>query len=122
MLLPYKLFVGGTIGSGKQWVSWIHAEDAARAILFAIEQQLLIGPINTVSPKPLRMRDFGKVIAEVFSRPHYFPVPSTLLKIALGEKSMLILKGQYVIPEKLNEVGFTFKFPTLQEAIHDLYN
>ena len=121
MLLPYQLFVGGTIGSGKQWVSWIHAEDVARAILFAIEHQLFDGPINTVSPNPLRMRDFGKVIAEVFRRPHYFPVPSTLLKIALGEKSMLVLEGQYVIPEKLNEEGFTFKFPTLQEALHDLY-
>lgn len=121
MLLPYKLFVGGTIGSGKQWVSWIHAEDAARAIVYAIEQQLLSGPINTVAPNPLRMYDFGKVIGEVFSRPHYFTVPSTLLKIVLGEKSMLILKGQYVVPEKLKEVGFTFKFPTLQEALHDLH-
>ncbi len=121
MLLPYQLFVGGTIGSGKQWVSWIHAEDAARAILFAIDQQLLNGPINTVAPTPLRMRDFGKVIAKVFSRPHYFPVPSPLLKIALGEKSMLILEGQYVVPKKLQEAGFTFKFRTLQEALHDLY-
>ena len=122
MLLPYQLFVGGTIGSGKQWVSWIHAEDAARAILFAIEQQLLYGPINTVSPNPLRMRDFGKVIAKSFNRPHYFPVPSPLLKIALGEKSMLILEGQYVVPKKLNEAAFSFNFPTLQEALHDLYN
>ena len=121
MLLPYQLFVGGTIGSGKQWVSWIHAEDAARAILYAIEQQLLSGPINTVAPNPLRMYDFGKIIGEVFKRPHYLPVPSTLLKIALGEKSMLILKGQYVVPEELNKVGFTFKFPTLQEALHDLH-
>ena len=121
MLLPYQLFVGGTIGSGRQWVSWIHAEDAARAILFAIDHQLLDGPINTVSPNPLRMRDFGKVIAKVFSRPHYFPVPSPLLKIALGEKSMLILEGQYVVPKKLNEAGFPFKYPTLQEALHDLY-
>ena len=121
MLLPYQLFIGGTIGSGKQWVSWIHAEDAARAILYAIEQPLLSGPINTVAPNPLRMYDFGKIIGEVFRRPHYFPVPSTFLKIALGEKSMLILKGQYVVPKKLTEVGFTFNFPTLQEALHDLH-
>ena len=121
MLLPYQLFIGGTIGSGKQWVSWIHAEDAARAILFAMEQPLLSGPINTVAPNPLRMYDFGKIIGEVFRRPHYFPVPSTLLKIALGEKSMLILKGQYVVPKKLNEVGFTFNFSTLQEALRDLH-
>ncbi len=123
MLLPYRLFVGGTIGSGKQWVSWIHAEDAARAILCVIEQQqqLLFGPVNAVAPNPVRMNDFGKVIAQIFNRPHYFPVPSQLLKIALGEKSMLILEGQYVIPEKLNEVGFTFKFPTLQEALDDLH-
>lgn len=121
MALPYNLFVGGAIGSGKQWVSWIHAEDAARAILYAIDQQLLVGPVNTVAPNPLRMNDFGKVIAKTFNRPHYFPVPSALLKIALGEKSMLILEGQYVIPEKLNEAGFTFNFPTLEEALYDLY-
>ena len=122
MLLPYQLFVGGTIGSGNQWVSWIHAEDAARAILYAIDQELLSGPINTVSPNPLRMRDFGKCIAEVYNRPHFFPVPSALLKLVLGEKSMLILEGQYVVPEKLHEFGFTFQFPTLQDALRDLHN
>lgn len=122
MLLPYQLFIGGTIGSGKQWVSWIHAEDAARAILHAIEFEELSGPINTVSPNAKRMRDFGKTIGKTFSRPHYIPVPSFALKIALGEKSILILEGQYVVPEKLLQTNFEFKFASLENALLDLYN
>lgn len=122
MVLPYQLFVGGTIGSGEQWVSWIHAEDVARAILFAIENKNLSGPINTVSPNAKRMKQFGKTIGEVLHRPHYFPIPSIVLKTALGEKSILVLEGQYVIPEKLLSAGFEFKYPSLKNAILDLYN
>ena len=122
MLLPYQLFIGGTIGSGKQWVSWIHAEDAARAILHAIEFEELSGPINAVSPNAKRMRDFGKTIGKTFSRPHYMPVPSFALKTVLGEKSILILEGQYVVPEKLLQTNFMFKFASLENALLDLYN
>lgn len=121
MLAPYKYYVGGTIGSGQQWVSWVHAEDVARAIAFAIEHDELNGPINTVAPQPLRMAHVGQVIAEVFDRPNYFPVPSFALKLALGEKSTLVLEGQNVIPKRLLDAGFDFKFPTLNEALIDLY-
>jgi uncharacterized protein len=122
MLLPYQLFIGGTIGSGKQWVSWIHAEDAARAILHAIQNEQLSGPINTVSPNAKRMRDFGKTIGKTFNRPHYLPVPSFALKSVLGEKSILILEGQYVVPDKLLQTNFKFKFASLENALLDLYN
>lgn len=122
MLLPYRLFIGGTIGSGKQWVSWIHAEDAARAILHAIQNEQLSGPINTVSPNAKRMRDFGKTIGKTFNRPHYLPVPSFALKTVLGEKSILILEGQYAVPEKLLHTNFKFKFASLENALLDLYN
>ena len=122
MVLPYQLFLGGTIGSGKQWVPWIHAEDAARAIAFTIENDNLRGPINVVSPNTIQMKQFGKIIGQALNRPHFFPVPSPLLKGLLGEKSILILEGQHVVPAKLIESGFTYKFPSLKNAILDLYN
>lgn len=122
MVLPYQLFFGGTIGSGKQWVPWIHAEDAARAIAFTIETPHLRGAINVVSPNTIQMKQFGKIIGQALHRPHFFPVPSPLLKGLLGEKSILILEGQHVVPAKLIESGFTYKFPSLKNAILDLYN
>ncbi len=121
IVLPYQFFVGGTIGSGEQWLSWIHIEDVARAILHAIETPELSGPINVTSPNPKRMTNFGKIVARVLHRPHWLPVPSFALQLALGEKSVLVLEGQYVMPEKLLMSGFTFKFSSLENAIKDLY-
>lgn len=121
MLLPYKLGVGGTIGSGKQWLSWIHAEDVARALLFAVENDTLSGPINFTTPNVKRMKEFGKSISKALNRPHWLPVPSIALKVALGEKSMLVLEGQHVLPEKLLNANFKFKFISVEDAIRDLY-
>ncbi|AMO86920.1 Epimerase family protein [Solibacillus isronensis B3W22] len=121
MILPYKLGVGGTIGSGRQWLSWIHVEDVARAILFAIENDTLSGPINFTTPNVKRMKQFGQSISHALKRPHWFPVPSIALKIALGEKSMLVLEGQHVLPEKLLNANFEFKFISVEDAIRDLY-
>ena len=98
MVLPYKLFVGGTMGSGKQWVSWVHVIDVARAIAFAIDNDNLRGPVNVTSPSPMKMKDFGKTIGSVLHRPHWFPVPSFALKGVLGQKSALVLEGQHVTP------------------------
>lgn len=119
--LPYKLFVGGTIGSGKQWLSWVHVDDVAGAILFAIEQEQLRGPINVVSPNAKRMAQFGAIVGEALGRPHWLPVPSIALKLALGEKSQLVLEGQYVEPQKLLAHGYKFKFVSLRDAIQHLY-
>lgn len=122
MILPYELGVGGTVGSGEQWLSWIHVEDVARAILFAIEQEALSGPINLTSPNAKRMKYFGKTIGQALNRPHWLPVPSTMMKLAMGERSQLVLEGQYVVPEKLLQSGFEFKFVSLEDAITDLHN
>ena len=100
MALPYKLFVGGKIGSGKNWMSWIHVKDVANALLFAIEHDIH-GPFNVTAPNAKRMNDFGKTLATVLNRPHYFPVPSFALKLALGEKSQLVIEGQHVISRKV---------------------
>lgn len=119
--LPYKMFVGGPVGSGEQWVSWVHVRDVARAILFAIDTPSLRGPINVVAPDAVRMEEFGETLANVLNKPHWLPVPSVALKLALGEKSILVLKGQHVLPKKLQQANFEFQFPTLQHALEHLY-
>lgn len=120
MAMPYRLFVGGKVGSGDQWVSWVHVTDVVRAILYAITSDHLSGPINVTAPNPLRMNEFGKSIGSVLHRPHWLPVPSFAMKMVLGQKSALVLEGQHVIPQVLQENGFEFKFPTLRLALEDL--
>ena len=120
MVLPYKLFAGGTVGSGEQWLSWIHLDDVARAILFAIENDNLHGPVNVTSPFPKRMKYVGQSIGSVLRRPHWFPVPSFVMRLALGKKSMLVLKGQHVLPQVLLDNNFTFSFPSIELALEDL--
>lgn len=121
MTLPYKLFAGGPVGSGNQWVSWVHVHDVARAIIFAMDSPELRGPFNIAAPDPKQMKDFGKEIARVLRRPHWIPVPSFALKLALGAKSQLVLEGQWVLPEVLQSHGFRFMFPDLHSALADLY-
>ena len=120
MTLPYKMFVGGTVGSGKQWVSWVHVSDVAGAIAFAVENKTIRGPVNVTSPNPVRMKEFGKTIGSVMRRPHWFPVPSFVMKLVLGRKSALVLEGQQVVPQVLMKNEFEFKFSSLQSALEDL--
>ena len=120
MVLPYKLFAGGTIGSGEQWLSWIHVEDVCRAIRYLMEDETIEGPVNLTSPNPKRMRTFGKIIGDVLNKPHWLPVPSIVLQLALGEKSMLVLEGQHVLPEKLLNSNFKFKYVSLSDALLNL--
>lgn len=120
MALPYKLFAGGTVGSGEQWVSWIHVMDTVRAIAYAVENDNISGPVNVTSPFPKRMKAFGKTIGSVLHRPHWLPVPSFAMKFVLGKKSALVLEGQHVKPEVLLKNGFEFLFPTLESALEDL--
>ncbi|KMY53096.1 multidrug MFS transporter [Bacillus sp. FJAT-27231] len=121
MALPYKLFVGGRIGSGKQWMSWIHVHDVARALLFIMEHPQMNGPVNLTAPSPERLDTLGKTLADVLHRPHWLPVPAFAIKLTLGEMSTLVLDGQRVLPEKLTAHSFTFQFPHLKEALEDIY-
>lgn len=121
MALPYKFFVGGKVGSGKQWLSWVHVKDVARALYFAITTDELHGSFNVTAPRPLRNDEFGRTLGEVLHRPHAVLVPSFTLKAVLGEKSQLVLEGQQVLPEKLLQHGFQFEFPTAKEALTHLY-
>jgi uncharacterized protein len=121
MALPYKLFAGGTVGTGSQWVSWIHLDDAVSGILFCIEHEQLQGPVNFTSPNPVTMKEFGQILGEVLNRPHWMPAPGFALKIALGEMSTLVLEGQKVLPEKLQSFGYKFLYPELKAALGDIY-
>ncbi len=120
MILPYKLFVGGTVGTGEQWVSWVHVEDVIRAIAFAIETSEISGPVNVTSPSPVSMKDFGKTIGSVLHRPHWLPVPSFAMKLALGQEKCSCLEGQHVLPKVLMNAGYEFSFPSLDGALEDL--
>lgn len=120
LILPYKLFVGGNLGSGRQWYSWIHVEDVASAILFCIRNNQINGPVNFTAPHPKRMEDFGKTLGEVLNKPHWTTIPSIFMKTALGEMSTLILQGQKVIPKKLIEAGYSFIYPNLGSALRQL--
>ena len=121
MALPYKMGVGGKVGTGNQWVSWVHVSDVAKAILYAIDNDDFSGPFNVTSPDPKQMNDFGKILGEILNRPHWIPVPSFALKLVLGDKSQLVLEGQRVMPDKLLTHGFKFSYPDLQHALKNIY-
>ena len=121
MALPYKLFVGGTVGTGNQWISWVHINDVARSILFALENKKISGTLNVTAPSPVRMKEFGQTIGHVLRRPHWIPAPTFAMKLALGKKSTLVLTGQHVTPDKLLKNNFVFSFPTLVPALENLF-
>jgi uncharacterized protein len=122
MLKPFKLGLGGRIGSGQQWWSWIHVDDIVRGIHHAIRTELLSGPVNMVAPNPVRNAEFTKVLASVLGRPAFFPVPEFALRLAFGEMaaSELLLASQRVEPGKLTASGYTFRFPELRAALENL--
>ncbi len=120
MLLPYKMWVGGPLGNGKQVYSWIHIADEANAISFLLHNNQAIGIYNLTSPNPVTNNEFGKAIGKVMGRPHYFPIPGIAMRLALGEVADTVLEGQRVLPNRLLEQGFSFKFPVLEDALRDL--
>jgi uncharacterized protein (TIGR01777 family) len=110
MLTPIKMFVGGKLGSGQQWMSWISLDDAAGIIRFALENESVRGPINTVSPYPIRNVDFTKKAAKAAHRPAIFPTPAFALRLVLGEMADgLLLSSQRALPEKLKTLGYQFQ-------------
>ncbi len=121
MVLPYKFFIGGTIGSGKQWLSWIHIEDVIKGIDFLLYHETVSGPVNFTAPNPLQMKEFGQTAGKVLNRPHWLPVPRFALQLLLGEMSILVLEGQKVLPKKLVEHGFTFTYETVEKALGSIF-
>ncbi|CAN7393166.1 TIGR01777 family oxidoreductase [Paenibacillus sp. LjRoot56] len=120
MALPYKLGVGGTVGSGRQWHSWIHIDDMVRLIDFCVQNDSIVGPVNATAPNPVTNKQLGRAIATAMRRPNLFPVPAFMMKLIFGELSVLLLEGQKVIPRVLQEHGFRWRFPWLAGALEDL--
>ena len=121
MALPFKLFAGGPVGSGKQYVPWIHIADEVRAIQFLIRNEKAEGAFNLSAPNPLTSKEFGKVLGQVLGRPSIMPAPAFALKAIFGEMSALLLSGQRQMPARLLELGFEFTYPQLEAALRNLY-
>jgi uncharacterized protein (TIGR01777 family) len=118
MLTPFKFGVGGRIGSGKQWMSWIALEDLIRVIHFALENEDLRGAVNATAPNPVTNEEFTRTFGKVLHRPTILPVPEFAIKLMFGEMGeTLLLEGARVVPKRLPENGFEFKFTNLEEAM-----
>lgn len=120
MSLPVKLFAGGKIGSGQQWLSWVHIDDVVGLIIHCLTHDQISGPVNVTSPNPKRNKDFMKQLAKALRRPYFVPTPSLIIRIGLGEMSQLITKGQYVIPKQALDTNYSFKYAELNSALKDL--
>lgn len=120
MCLPFRFGLGGKLGSGRQWMPWIHVSDLAGAILHAVEHPTLSGPVNGSAPEPERNAEFTRKLARELQRPAWFTVPEPALKLALGDFASVALSSQRAVPRALLESGFRFHFPELSAALRDL--
>lgn len=119
MLLPFKMGAGGPLGSGKQYMSWIHVDDLANMYVEAVKNSTLEGPCNGTAPNPATNKDFSKQLGKTLHRPAFAPVPGFALKMAFGEMSKVLLEGQKVLPKKFRERKFRFRYPTLEMALKE---
>ncbi len=122
MALPFRMFVGGPVGSGKQWFPWVHRDDVVNIVLFALENSRLSGPVNVAAPESVTMRQFCDALGKAMHRPSWAPVPSFVLRLALGEMAEMLLTGQRVVPSKLRLNGYSFRFPKLDGALADIFS
>ncbi|MGC9348983.1 MAG: TIGR01777 family oxidoreductase, partial [Anaerolineae bacterium] len=120
LTLPLKLYVGGHFGNGRQYMPWIHIDDEVGAIRFLLEQDEADGPYNLSSPNPVTNADLYQVLGEVMHRPTWLPVPSWSLRLVLGDMAPLLLSGQRAVPERLEELGYPFRYRHLRDAAEDL--
>jgi uncharacterized protein len=123
MITPFRMGVGGRIGSGTQWMSWVSLDDVAGAVEYAITNSSLRGPVNVVAPSPVSNEEFTKRLGEVLHRPTIFPMPEFAVKLAFGEMGETLLLGsQRVVPKKLQESGYKFAHPELKDALRAAVN
>ena len=120
MLPPFKIGVGGRLGCGRQYMSWVHVDDLVGIMHFAAENPDFRGPVNAVAPTPLRNNEFTRILAASLHRPAILPAPGFALKIVLGEFANILLGSQHCISETLQREGYVFKFPELKFALMDL--
>jgi len=120
LTMPFKLGLGGPIGNGRQWMPWIHIKDQIALIDFLLHRNQASGPYNACAPAPVRNREFANTLGSVLHRPAFMPMPSFVLKVGLGELSLLLLGGQRATPMRLLQDGFIFQFTDLRAALDDL--
>lgn len=123
MLLPYRLFIGGPIGSGRQGFPWVHLADVVGIYRWAVESDQVAGPLNATGPQPLTNREFSQALGRALGRPSWLPVPSLALKLLFGELAeTALLQGQKVAPTRTQQLGYQFRFRTVEAALRDLFS
>lgn len=120
MLRPFRMGAGGPVGSGKQWLSWIHHQDIVGILLLALDSAGAAGPVNGTAPQPVTNRDFARAAGAALGRPAFLPTPAFALKLLFGEVADVLTTGQRVLPKKAQALGYTFRFPELAAALQDL--
>jgi uncharacterized protein (TIGR01777 family) len=120
MIPLFKKFIGGPIGSGQQWFSWVHIKDLAEAFAFLIKHPEISGPVNVCSPNPVKNKDLAKALGRALHRPSFMPAPAFMIKLVLGEFGSVILEGQRVLPRRLLKKGFTFQYPDIDKALQSI--
>ncbi|HZY84438.1 MAG TPA: TIGR01777 family oxidoreductase [Gemmataceae bacterium] len=120
LLTPFKLGAGGPVGSGKQWMSWIHHEDMTGLFLLALDDAGAAGPLNGTAPEPVTNRDFGRALGGALRRPAIMPMPGFALRLLVGEAAEVVLGGQRVLPRRAQQLGYVFKYPTIDAALREI--
>jgi len=120
MLIPFKLGVGGPLGNGRQWMSWIHIDDIVGLLLHAVEHEEISGPLNAVALNAVTNREFTRLLGKALHRPAFMPVPGLMLKLVVGEFGKLLLDSQHVLPRVAQRTGYEFRFPELAGALEDI--
>ena len=121
MALPIKLFAGGPLGSGKHAMPWIHIKDWVGGVRYLIENETAHGVYNLIAPTPISNAEFNRTLASIIHRPYWFPTPAYLLRIILGEMSVLVVQGRFAQPKRLTQSGYRFQFEGAREALSDLF-
>jgi uncharacterized protein (TIGR01777 family) len=122
LALPFRLFVGGPVGSGRQYMSWIHLDDWVGLVKWALATNIVLGPLNLTAPAPVTNADFGRALGRALGRPSFMPTPAFALKLALGEMAdALILGGQRVLPARAQAMGYEFRYAQLESALKAVF-
>jgi uncharacterized protein (TIGR01777 family) len=119
MLPPFRLGVGGPAAGGRQYVPWVHLDDVVGALAFCLRTEAASGPVNVTAPEPVTNRDFSKALGRVLRRPAVLPVPAFALKALYGEMSVVVTSGRRAVPARLQEFGYEFRRPDLEDALRE---
>lgn len=119
---PFWLCMGGRLGAGRQWMSWIHIKDLVGIILWALDDPRVEGPLNGTAPQPVTNQEFARTLGRTINRPAVFPTPAFVVRLALGEAAEIVLQGQRVLPVRVQKLGYSFGFTTLADALRDIYH